>query len=85
MLAYNPDNNDPLPAPGGGEEGFGGGYPAVMWRLAMQQILQSYPKVSFPAPDPAVEAGTGSSSSNGSSGGNSSDNGNGNNGNGNDD
>jgi len=85
VLAYNPDNNDPLPAPGGGEEGFGGGYPAVMWRLAMQQILQSYPKVSFPAPDPAVEAGTGSSSSNGSSGGNSSDNGNGNNGNGNDD
>ncbi len=57
VMAYAPANNDPLPAPGQGEEGFGGGYPATMWRLAMQNILNSYPKVDFPPPDPQVEAG----------------------------
>lgn len=63
VMAYDPDNNDPLPAPGQGEEGFGGGYPAVMWRLAMQNILGSYPKVSFPPPDPQVESGNAAKSS----------------------
>ncbi len=89
VMAYNPSNNDPLPSPGGGEEGFGGGYPAEMWKLAMQNILNSYPKVNFPAPDPQVEAGTSATSSNGASNGNgnsgssssSSNNGNGTNGN----
>ncbi|PRZ43077.1 membrane peptidoglycan carboxypeptidase [Antricoccus suffuscus] len=57
VMAFNPKNNDPLPSPGGGEEGFGGGYPAMMWKLAMQNILNSYPKISFPPADPKVEAG----------------------------
>ena len=70
VMAYNPANNDPLPAPGAGEQGFGGGYPATMWRLAMQNILNSYPKVSFPPPDPQVEAGNSSNSNNAGSGNN---------------
>lgn len=57
VLAFDPKSNKPLPAPGGGEEGFGGGYPAQMWKLAMQNILPTVGASSFPPEDPAVAAG----------------------------
>ncbi|MEO6958250.1 MAG: transglycosylase domain-containing protein [Antricoccus sp.] len=58
VLAFNPTSNEVMPAPGQGEEGFGGGYPAQMWNLAMQQILTNYPQQSFPPSDPKIDAGS---------------------------
>ena len=57
VLAFDPKSNKPLPAPGGGEQGFGGGYPAKMWNLAMQNILPQVGSSKFPPQDPKVAAG----------------------------
>ena len=57
VLAFDPKSNVSLPAPGGGEEGFGGGYPAKMWSLAMQNILPLVGASSFAPEDPQVAAG----------------------------
>ncbi len=56
VMAYGL-NHEAMPGLPGAEEGFGGGYPATMWRLAMQNILNSYPMVGFPPADPKVAAG----------------------------
>ncbi|MFV0533865.1 MAG: penicillin-binding protein [Cumulibacter sp.] len=55
VLAFDPTNNNPLPG-SGGEQGFGGGFPATIWRLAMEQILPSVGVSDFPPGDPEVEA-----------------------------
>ncbi len=57
VLAFDPKSNKPLPSPGGGEEGFGGGYPARIWNLAMQSILPQVGASYFPPQDPAVANG----------------------------
>ncbi len=55
VLAYNLEGKG-MPGAGGGE-GFGGGYPAVMWKNAMVNILPQVGSSKFPPADPAVAAG----------------------------
>ncbi|MEO6956860.1 MAG: transglycosylase domain-containing protein, partial [Antricoccus sp.] len=58
VLAFNPTKNETMPAPPGtGGEGFGGGYPAQMWNLAMQKIMANYPNVDFPPSDQKIDQG----------------------------
>lgn len=49
VLAYNPTTQETMPNVGGGEGGFGGGYPAQIWHDAMQVIMANLPKESFSA------------------------------------
>lgn len=58
VYAFSPTSNDTMPAPGGASgEGFGGGYPAQMWKLAMQNILPQIGSSSFPPANQQVAAG----------------------------
>lgn len=45
VLAYDPSGSQVMPNIGGGEGGFGGGYPAQIWHDAMQTIMADLPKV----------------------------------------
>lgn len=59
VLAYDPKKNEGMPGLGGGDAGYGGGYPATIWRRAMAEILPANygTDIVFPPADPAIEKG----------------------------
>lgn len=57
MAFWQDGSSAPLPSPAGAAEGFGGGYPALIWRQAMATLLAGVDPVPFPPADPVYENG----------------------------